>query len=287
MPRESIADRIRFARTAAGLSQSELARRCAVTRSHICAIEAGDHRPSPELVASVADSLELPLEALLDGVPFKHRRPGPHALKQHASLVRKCFSTATRRPDPVPALRVAYRLACYTAVGLRLIEQLDAQQFRPGPFWKAARQYPRRMNGPEQTVSLHLLCDDGDLQDLTPFDTGFDRSILWEPRRRWLGLVKPIDRGCYVLFPQVGVEVGAGAHRTLDYLAAVARDGARVHVDVEVDSRFHEPDKDAARDALVDMPVMRIPGHEVHWDDFPERFERSLLARLPRRDRAA
>jgi len=166
---------------------------------------------------------------------------------------------------------------------LRLLDELD-QQPRGAAFWTAARQYPWRMNGPEQCVSLHALARlDGDLQDLSPQDIGFDRATMTEPLRRQLSLVFEAGGATFVLFPQVGIETGPGRYLTVDYLVAIHIDGRRCFLVLEVDGKWHRNRRlaDAVRDAKLDLTVVRIPGGKVDREDFGLRLVRSLLARVP------
>jgi len=57
---------VRTARTAAGLTQAELAERAGVSRQTVVAVEAGDYAPSVYLALSLARHLDSTVEALFD-----------------------------------------------------------------------------------------------------------------------------------------------------------------------------------------------------------------------------
>lgn len=57
---------MRAARTAAGLTQAELAGRAGVSRQTVVAVEAGDYAPSVYLALSLARHLDRTVEALFD-----------------------------------------------------------------------------------------------------------------------------------------------------------------------------------------------------------------------------
>ncbi len=57
---------VRAARTAAGLTQAELATAVGVTRQTVVAVEAGDYAPSVYLALALATRLDTTVEALFD-----------------------------------------------------------------------------------------------------------------------------------------------------------------------------------------------------------------------------
>lgn len=56
---------LRALRLGRGVSQAELARRTATARTHLVALEQGQHEPSLELLGRIATALSYPLPALL------------------------------------------------------------------------------------------------------------------------------------------------------------------------------------------------------------------------------
>jgi putative transcriptional regulator len=66
---------VRVARTAAGLTQAELARDVGVTRQTVVAVEAGDYAPSVYLALAMARRLGSTVEELF-GEPTAADRPG-------------------------------------------------------------------------------------------------------------------------------------------------------------------------------------------------------------------
>ena len=79
-------NRVRTARTAAGLTQAELATAVGVTRQTVVAVEAGDYAPSVYLALAIAARLGGTVEALFDtdsdgDVPTDHPTPA-HATRQ-------------------------------------------------------------------------------------------------------------------------------------------------------------------------------------------------------------
>jgi transcriptional regulator with XRE-family HTH domain len=66
------AERVRFARTKAGLSQETLAKRAGIARPNVARLEAGRHLPSLSTLRRVADALGIALAFLVtlpDGDP--------------------------------------------------------------------------------------------------------------------------------------------------------------------------------------------------------------------------
>lgn len=54
-----------------GLSQSELARRIQIDRSHINRLEGGKNNVTVDILVKIADELDVPLVALFDGLEKK------------------------------------------------------------------------------------------------------------------------------------------------------------------------------------------------------------------------
>jgi Predicted transcriptional regulators len=67
----NVADRIRFIRTEKGMTQTELAAKCNVTKSLICKIEAKRASIHLELLLDIAQALEVTVTELLEEVPKK------------------------------------------------------------------------------------------------------------------------------------------------------------------------------------------------------------------------
>ena len=63
--REALGELIRTQRSAAGLSLRDLAERTGVSNAYLSQIERGLHEPSLSVLRSIADALDVPLEALL------------------------------------------------------------------------------------------------------------------------------------------------------------------------------------------------------------------------------
>jgi ribosome-binding protein aMBF1 (putative translation factor) len=63
---EVIGTNIRAARTAAGLTQADLAGKCGMKVPNISRLEAGTHLPSVATLKKVSDALEVPICSLLD-----------------------------------------------------------------------------------------------------------------------------------------------------------------------------------------------------------------------------
>ncbi|MEZ0294170.1 MAG: helix-turn-helix transcriptional regulator, partial [Solirubrobacteraceae bacterium] len=64
MSAEHIAQRVRAARVAAGLTQEELARRAAVSRALVGAVERGRHMPAADAAIRLAAALGSSVERL-------------------------------------------------------------------------------------------------------------------------------------------------------------------------------------------------------------------------------
>ncbi|MBI4080018.1 helix-turn-helix transcriptional regulator [Candidatus Kaiserbacteria bacterium] len=61
---EHVANKVQSARTAAGITQEELAERVGVSRQTIIAIEKGNYTPSVLLALKVAKIFKIPVEKL-------------------------------------------------------------------------------------------------------------------------------------------------------------------------------------------------------------------------------
>ncbi len=68
---ESFSTYLKLARTSAGFTQSDLARRSSVSRTQIVKMEAGTYAPSFDEIVRLAEVLKIPLQRLLSG----RRRP--------------------------------------------------------------------------------------------------------------------------------------------------------------------------------------------------------------------
>ena len=76
---------VRAARTAAGLTQAELAVDVGVTRQTVVAVEAGDYAPSVYLALAIAQRLGGTVEALF-GEPSGADRPGGGIEEEESAL---------------------------------------------------------------------------------------------------------------------------------------------------------------------------------------------------------
>lgn len=72
----TVGGRIRESRKSVGLTQSELAEACHVTREHIARIEVGTGNPSIVLLVRIADALNVSLTDLTSDLRVKERRRG-------------------------------------------------------------------------------------------------------------------------------------------------------------------------------------------------------------------
>ncbi|MBM3460896.1 MAG: helix-turn-helix transcriptional regulator [Armatimonadetes bacterium] len=152
----SLPARVRRFREERGLSQTKLARRSGISRSHLCEIEKGKTRPSLRTIQKIARTLEVTDEQLVDGVYFRRRRGGRRILRKHRARLRRAFRHGGQPPEPLPTLRVAYRESSYTPLGNELLSALNAQT-RPPEFWRALKRISTHQNGDEQVFTLHLL----------------------------------------------------------------------------------------------------------------------------------
>ena len=64
---EHIGDRIRAVRKRRALTQAELAQAAGLSTDAIVKLENGRHEPRPKTVRALADTLEVPVEALTAG----------------------------------------------------------------------------------------------------------------------------------------------------------------------------------------------------------------------------
>jgi transcriptional regulator with XRE-family HTH domain len=67
--RAAFAERIRALRAAAGLTQTELARRADIDRSYYAEVEAGLHSVSIDRIFAIADALNVPPQDLFAEAP--------------------------------------------------------------------------------------------------------------------------------------------------------------------------------------------------------------------------
>ena len=78
----SFGTRLRGVRERRGLSQETLARRAAVHRTHIGALEQGHRDPHMTMLLILASALEIPPGTLLDGSPAPRERKPPTHVKR-------------------------------------------------------------------------------------------------------------------------------------------------------------------------------------------------------------
>jgi transcriptional regulator with XRE-family HTH domain len=89
-------ENLRWHREQAGLSQEELADLIGIHRTAVSAYERGRQEPRLELLVKAADSLEVAIGELFDGISWKPDLPGQ---KQPAAG----FEIAPPDPDPPDA----------------------------------------------------------------------------------------------------------------------------------------------------------------------------------------
>ena len=283
MARSQFTLRLQALREQAGLSQSKLAQLAGLSHSCVSSLEAGTRRPSHGTIEKLARALGMSREELLGDIPCHPRKRGPQRLRKHRAALQRLLPRC--RPARVACtLRQAFKAACERCkLGVTLVERVEKGGRRPTGFWTALKHLAEILNSPEQLFVLHMLDAGADLEDLVPWDIGFERPLVCSPLRRWLALVLLVDGVYRVMFPQAGVTTRPGRYRTLDVLVAVVASDCSVWVDSEIDGPGHEGRKaqDAKRDEEVALKVMRIPVREVERPDFAARFVRSTLGRLP------
>jgi transcriptional regulator with XRE-family HTH domain len=69
--RAAFAERIKALREAAGLTQTELAKRAGIDRSYYAEVEAGQHSVSIDRVFAIADALDVPAHLLFTEDPVE------------------------------------------------------------------------------------------------------------------------------------------------------------------------------------------------------------------------
>jgi len=140
----SIGDRIRHARKAAGLNQTELAERVGVSQPSVANWESGVHDPRRVMLAKLAEALGTSLDWLADGL----RSPVERDKGPAAAYLRRAV-----RHTPVISARDATRL-------------LDDRQADPH---SVAEDYIPVTTGSEQVFALFV--DDPDVDLAFPKDT--------------------------------------------------------------------------------------------------------------------
>lgn len=277
---ESLPQRLRAVRISCDLTQQELARRAGLSRSHVCELEKGAAHPSVACLRKIAKVVQVTLDDLLDGVPYRPRHGGRRALTNLGAALHGHFPTP-RSVQPPQSLHAAFRLARFTVQGNSLLAQLS-QQRRSRDAWRVIKQLASYLNGPEQELVLHLLVNGGAPEEIHPGKLGFLKPIVDDRGGRFHGIVLAVEGGLIVVYPQLGVITGKGRHCTIDFLVCVGVDRRVVFISGEVDSKWHKgkEERDAGRDRAVGLPSMRIPDHEVDRPDFFKRFVRSVRARL-------
>jgi len=277
---DPLATRLRDARHSAGLTQKQLAQAADLTASHLSELERGRARPSQASLSRIAAALHTTLEALLSGIAFKSRKAGRRKLRTHGDRVRRSFGVKREWP-PMGTLWSIFRLARRLPQGVDLVRRVE-RQIHDTPFWRELKRLGERLNGHEQGFLLHCMANGGDLEEIHPRATGFERPLIDETGGRWIGIVIPVEGGHIVVFPQLGVVPERGSNRWLDFLVAVAVDGAVLHLDTEVHGGVHRHrrEEDARRQEQLAMHTMVIPAAEVERVDFFERFMKAVMGRI-------
>lgn len=270
-------------REQAGLSQSKLAQLAGLSHSCVSSLEAGTRRPSGGTVEKLARALGMSREEFVGDAPCSPRKRGPKRLHKHRAALQRLLPRC--RPVRIPCtLRQAFKAACERCkLGVALVEEIEKGGRRPPGFWIALKHLAEILSSPEQLFVLHMLEAGADLEDLVPWDIGFERPLVCSPLRRWIALVLLVDGVYLVMFPQAGVTTKPGRYRTIDVLMAVVATDCSLWVDSEIDGPEHERRKelDARRDEEVALTVMRIPVREVERPDFASRLIKAALGRLP------
>jgi len=270
-----LGERLRQSRRDRGWTLRQLAERSGLSPSHLCGIERGTQRPSTGALDRLALAFGVSLGAITQGI----WRPRPRArwcLRTRGTRLRRLFRYKRPR-TPESTLAVQCREAGYYPLGKVLIERVRAQQRRTA-FWTGVRHFMHGQNGAEQMASLHLLQRAVDFEEIEPQYVRFHLPVLQEPGRRWIAMLLE-HAGCTFLFyPQVTVKGTTGQTPTLDFVVRITDGAQSWTVDVEIDGPGHDRQlfKDAERDVVVNLPVLRVRLREL--DD--ERFAERLLERL-------
>ncbi|NDD31119.1 MAG: helix-turn-helix domain-containing protein [Proteobacteria bacterium] len=272
--------RLRQLRTSCSLTLRQLAERTGLSPSHLCAIERGSDQASSKALEALARAYQMTVASLTAGL----WRPSPRSqrkLRTRGTLLRRLFSWVPPRL-PESTLAVMCREAGFYRLGKSLVEQLRAQR-RPAPFWSAAKLYLHGQNGAEQVTSLHLFERAVDLEDIEPQFVRFPRPVVQEPGRRWIALVLEFNGFTILVYPQVTICGLTGQYPTLDFLVCLSDGVSNAYIDLEIDGPGHEGRrfKDAERDVVTGLPVLRVPLPELDRGDFAERLlERVVASRL-------
>lgn len=276
----SLGKRLKETRLARGWTLRALGERAGISPSHLCGIERGAQRPSAEALQKLAEVYGTSVAELTDDAwrPHPRRR---WRLRRRGTVLRRRFRY--RRPTvPEGTLAVLCREAAFYRLGRALIERVRAQK-RPAPFWTALKLLMHGQNGAEQVTSLHLLDRALDLEDIEPQHVRFHRPVVQEPGRRWIAIIIEHEGVTFLFYPQVTIRGITGQYPTLDFLVCMS-DGQRTwSADLEIDGPGHDrtPFKDADRDVIANLPVLRVRLPELDRESFVDRLLERLMRLRP------
>ena len=253
-------EHIKQLRISLGLSQSELARRVGLDRSHLSRVEAGKLPPSDNFLRKIAMLLPVDVKKA-----SQSRQRGKSELFSKRRWLVRAFGAA--RPTYVQPLRVAFALARHSAQGAALVDWLDGQRFS-GAVWTAIKVLAGSMNGLEQKFFLHSLRQGGCVQRAHPFDTNFQLPVVNSPADQPLAI---FVNSC-VIFPQVTVAVRGYTPR-MDFLLAMPG-RPPFFVDIEVDGPCHlgRQERDRSRASKIGLTEIRLADHVLERTDFWQYF---------------
>jgi transcriptional regulator with XRE-family HTH domain len=146
----SAGDLLRAWRTKRRLSQMELALRAGVSPRHLSCVENGRSRASAELLAALAEVLELPLReanALLLAGGHAPRHPQTDLGAPDMAAMREALTRVLDAHDPYPgvALDGRWNVVIANAAARRLIAALPPEVLAPVPNLFRAALHPRGM----------------------------------------------------------------------------------------------------------------------------------------------
>jgi transcriptional regulator with XRE-family HTH domain len=271
---EALGDRLKRLRVAAGMNLSQAEQASGHSRTTLRAAEEGKKRPSDRILARLSEVYGDP--TLLSYTRLPKRPKGRTVYGKAGELIRSAFKFA-KPALLVPSLEVAYKAATGYAAGRKLLHSIMAKRSQPPARWRGMKLLAHELTGMEQLAVLHLLDGEAEIESISPHNLGFAAPIMTQPHRPFLALVVAVDDVVLAFFPQLGVEHRRGSCPYLDFLVAMACDGHRLFVDLELDHVGHDQERDRLRQQALQLTTLRYMKRDIEQPDFGRRLIRDCV----------
>lgn len=249
---------IRKRREELGLSQERLGREVGISRRRVSELESGMFLPRPELARRLEEALRVM------GMPDKSQVLSARALRRMARA--RPFELNEVNVEPWQRVEVHFA---------GLLRQLKV----PEGVGAWMRRFLACESGHEGLALYQMVAAGARPFWLSPHSGGYRRLAILDERGEALG-ERPLpglhwqcDRLETLLWPQVRLMNGF----RLDWLVRARRGERRQWLGVELDGPLHKLERDAMRDRMVGLRMLRVPLSEVKSLNLARFLEARLL----------